>query len=669
MKSSYATPRASNQAALQLGRPQERLRDSTKLSIRSSPLMSLSAPSQRSLLTILCYIWWFAPSPSFAFLQPQKFYATADPSVRTRPQWRCRFHMPIDAAKKSDGDSTSYNPPTWDTDTCTLSDEDDMFATSPELQQALQSLASTTLALLAGDENSASSLLGGASKKRNVVAQVFQAYDVCESGTLSIEEARRLFVDLARSMVLELSLGKPDSEEKEEVKAAQAHAIRVLAEDEAGNTIDRVARKLLLMTDADGDGKINLQELAQLFEMVFDANLGPESTERGQDEDEGRNNTTRKSTVPSGTFPQPLRALAGSLQLLPPRERAMASDAADRSTLWNVGVAGDDHTLRRVILEDGNSLTSDSDTKKKKKKQSSSQSNTLSLIGLGRSADASAYFLPELGIALDAGLHVSSLKPKTVLLTHGHRDHIGALPVHARYHAKILCPVSIKKLVHNFLVAEAQLNYGDENQTEEETLIALGGFDVSGVEDGTRIMLPKDSYMGSPTPLGIQVFAAPHKKGVPAVSYGIFRCKQRLKSEFQGMSKSELGNLLRQKRDETDGNNEEPFSITEAYDEGILFYTGDTTITLLRERWKEILPHYKYIIHEVTFLGAPSDELDNSAKEKGHTHYAQLHPWICAFPETTFICVHWSLRYGREEVLEFFRGNYGGVPKNVVLWI
>ena len=48
---------------------------------------------------------------------------------------------------------------------------------------------------------------------------------------------------------------------------------------------------------------------------------------------------------------------------------------------------------------------------------------------------------------------------------------------------------------------------------------------------------------------------------------------------------------------------------------------------------------------------------------------SQLHPWICAFPETTFICVHWSLRYSREDILKYFEENYGGVPKNVVLWI
>ena len=65
----------------------------------------------------------------------------------------------------------------------------------------------------------------------------------------------------------------------------------------------------------------------------------------------------------------------------------------------------------------------------------------------------------------------------------------------------------------------------------------------------------------------------------------------------------------------------------------------------------------------------PSPELDQSVRQKGHTHYAQLHPFICAFPETTFICVHWSLRYSREDILGFFNSSYGGVPKNVVLWV
>ena len=193
------------------------------------------------------------------------------------------------------------------------------------------------------------------------------------------------------------------------------------------------------------------------------------------------------------------------------------------------------------------------------------------------------------------------------------------------------------------LVSEAQLNYGDPNQSEEETIEALGEFNIVGTCDESRIMLSKDKYMGSPTPIGVKVFCAPHKQGVPANSYGIFREKQRLKEEYQGMSKSEIGAVLRTKR----------VSITESYDEGILCYTGDTTIQLLRQRWKEICPKYRYIIHEVTFLGIPSSTLDNSSRAKGHTHYAQIHTWICAFPKTTFVLVHWVMaEYGREGCVE-----------------
>ena len=333
------------------------------------------------------------------------------------------------------------------------------------------------------------------------------------------------------------------------------------------------------------------------------------------------------------TFPQPLRALAGSLQLLPPTEGLEAADA-ERASEWHRGVPGDDHSLRQVQLGNG-----------------------LSVIGIGRSADATAYFLPELGLCFDAGLQVKSLAPKTILLTHGHRDHTAALPAMASS-ARVLAPKAITKLVRRFLMAEAQLNYGDAEQTDEETVAALGSFEVEGVVDNDALLLPKGGYTGSPTPLGVQVLEAPHKDGVPAVAYGVYRSKRRLKPEYAALPKPELGELLR-----------EDVTITEEYEEGLVFFSGDTTIDLLRRRHAEILPKYRFIIHECTFLGKPTDALDASTRRKGHTHYAQLHPFIAAFPQVTFICVHWSLRYSREEILQFFSDNYGGVPKNVVLWV
>lgn len=482
-----------------------------------------------------------------------------------------------------------------------------------EVQEAVASLASTTLALLAGNKESAQVLAGNASSKREVINTVFAAHDIDGNGMLNKHEAKSLFQRLSRSIVQELAKDDNDS------PASRAHALRVLADDEAGNTIERVATKLLLLADDDDDGLVSLTELAGLFDVVH------------------------KATTPSGnaieTFPQPLRALAGSLQLLPKTEGVQISDYDhSKASEWNLGVPGDDHTLRCVKLEDG-----------------------LSVVGLGRSADASAYFLPELGIVFDAGIQVKSLTPKTVLLTHGHRDHIAALPTMAAQKTAIYAPKPISNLLNKFLLAEAQLNYGDQYQTDEETTNALGAFDIRPVVDCDDIPLEKSRYTGSPTPIGIQVFEAPHKDGVPAVSYGIYRQKTRLKKEYASLPKNELGELFRNKNSN--------ITITESYKEELIFYTGDTKIELLRTRYKEILPLYKYIIHEVTFLGEPSTTLDMSAEKKGHTHYAQLHPWICAFPETTFICVHWSLRYSRQDVLNFFNDQYGGVPKNVVLWV
>ena len=118
---------------------------------------------------------------------------------------------------------------------------------------------------------------------------------------------------------------------------ARIHARRVL-EDDVRGTIKRVATKLYLLADSDEDGQVSLPELAGLFGVV-------------------------RSAPDAETFPQPLRALAGSLQLLPPSESAAATSAADRSTAWHIGVQGDD--VRCGPSSDG-----------------------FSDVGIGRSADA-----------------------------------------------------------------------------------------------------------------------------------------------------------------------------------------------------------------------------------------------------------------------------------------
>ena len=90
---------------------------------------------------------------------------------------------------------------------------------------------------------------------------------------------------------------------------------------------------------------------------------------------------------------------------------------------------------------------------------------------------------------------VPSLRPKTVLLTHDRRDHTRALPVQPGKSVLLLVPKLMKGLVWNFLVAEAQVNYG-ESTAEEQTLEACW-FDLVGTEEGMRIMLDRPPRSGS----------------------------------------------------------------------------------------------------------------------------------------------------------------------------
>jgi len=117
-----------------------------------------------------------------------------------------------------------------------------------------------------------------------VIRRVFLDYDICDSGALSAVEARSLFIDLART--LETDLATPSHERREQSLpsyepsadkpavpgAARAHAQRVLAQDETGNTIERIATKLMLLADENRDGRVSLSELAQMFDAVYTAN-------------------------------------------------------------------------------------------------------------------------------------------------------------------------------------------------------------------------------------------------------------------------------------------------------------------------------------------------------------------------------------------------------------
>lgn len=505
--------------------------------------------------------------------------------------------------------------------------------------QPLEVLAKQALIMLASSDDERQSLMAHVESNKELIGELLEEFDESKTGQLEAKEAEQLFTELARRLLEEAA--------RNGTGAAAAHAQGLLDAEDACKadeenvalcaTISEMAGHLLKIADRDGDGVVSLEELAELF----DPSVGGSLVGAGRDGDDPMAQLVDRPSILE------LYELRGCLQMLPRIARHFESSELLGES-WHDNVAGDSHVMMRWV----------SPTHAK---------DGLSIVGLGRSADASCYYLPEWGIVLDAGLATKAFAPKTVLLTHSHRDHMQALPVLARappfgrsaqgrkHQTHVVLPAPLEPLVRNFLFAESILNFG-RSQSEEENTKALGALDLVGVKDGDVLRLPKHAFEGK-RGMSVEVFHAPHKE-MPSVSYGLFRVGKRLKPEYADQQ-HRIGELMK----------ENPrLEVSETYKERTLFYSGDATIELLEKRASEIL-QYRHVIHECTFLGPPSAELDAYAVVRGHTHYAQLHKFICSAPDTIFVLVHWSIRYSREDVLSFFDEQYGGVPRNVVLWI
>jgi len=77
----------------------------------------------------------------------------------------------------------------------------------------------------------------------------------------------------------------------------------------------------------------------------------------------------------------------------------------------------------------------------------------------------------------------------------------------------------------------------------------------------------------------------------------------------------------------------------------------------------EIL-NYPVIVIECTFL---FDHVQQ-AVQSDHSHWSQLEPYVQSHPNTTFILIHFSLRYKSDEIEKFFDSLPNGRPKNVIPW-
>ena len=258
----------------------------------------------------------------------------------------------------------------------------------------------------------------------------------------------------------------------------------------------------------------------------------------------------------------------------------------------------------------------------------------IELKGYSRSAEKTFFYSRALDLALDAGCCYGH-QQKVVLVTHGHSDHTRDLGYLASKEGVIvICPASIAKFVRNTIVAETELGCAQEFAQLREV------FRVVGLGHGERFLLEHLKQT-------MHVVAYQMRHAVPCMGFGLVGVKKKLKEEFVGKTGKELGQLRK------DG-----IVIEDVSDDFKFLYFGDTAIGVIEEN-PEFFKYSCWII-ESTFLRPIPDQLSEEeilarCARDGHIYWPQLEPYVKQHPEIDFVLIHFSLRYSREDIVEFFK--------------
>lgn len=251
--------------------------------------------------------------------------------------------------------------------------------------------------------------------------------------------------------------------------------------------------------------------------------------------------------------------------------------------------------------------------------------------GYSRSAFRTGFYIPQLGLMLDAGPQNFN-KPDHILITHTHMDHIACLPmtmigdVHGDHHFFVYGPVEAHEYVCSYIRSMFFVNAVSKDIPTYEWFTYHG----LSARDTFKIEAKK-------TKLVVQVLACRHK--IPTVSYGFSEAKDKLKPECAGLTGPEIVALKKSGH-----------CVTHSILQPRLAYVCDTSIEVFALNPSLLI--YPVIFIECTFIGP--DELQQ-AQDTQHIHWDHLKPYVLANPNVVFMLFHFSQRYRDQEVTDFFQ--------------
>lgn len=290
----------------------------------------------------------------------------------------------------------------------------------------------------------------------------------------------------------------------------------------------------------------------------------------------------------------------------------------------------------------------------------------LTMHGWSRSMAGTGFYIPELKWMLDCG--ISNLAcPTHVFVTHGHMDHsmelVGASVASWmlwRIPTQVYCPAELTGFVKSYIHSGLQMNFLAPVTTDS-------AHDAGCPEPyaSRDLPWPVDIHGCSPAQparpvdamkaqLQVEVFQCDHS--VPTVGYGFFRMTQRLAPEYQGLPGKEIARL---RREGTKG-------VVVPTRVPAFAFLGDTTAAVFDTAVNPTLLDYPCVIVECSFLH-PEHLADAAARK--HMHWATLAPVVAANPATTFVLIHFSLRYTDGDIHAFFNNMGTDRPANIVVFV
>lgn len=263
------------------------------------------------------------------------------------------------------------------------------------------------------------------------------------------------------------------------------------------------------------------------------------------------------------------------------------------------------------------------------------------LIGCSRARHATAFVVPELGLALDAGARVHAGLHEDVFITHTHSDHVHML-THVKTRRKpprLHVPAHAADLVERFLLVAQELT---DNQVTPEGFVRDPSYTLRPLEVGAVADLPRRGLK-----LRVRTVGTTHS--VPSLGYLFFEVREKLKAELLGRAGAEIAALRRAGE-----------VVTEEVERPLFAFLGDTTAEVFH-RHPEVLG-MPVVITECTFL---TEAEQARAEQTRHTCWPTLQPLIEAHPRTCFVLGHLSLRYTEAEVQALTAARSAA---NVVWW-